>query len=256
MKKLFLLISGTIIGLFSIANAHDMWIEIQGSPKKGEVVSMKMISDHAFPATHNELIPDDQVSNSYMIAPDGKRSDLISNKNGTFTAKAALTKDGTYLIVSGKRPMYWTKTVDGYKPGKNKKEVKGAVKCTYSGKHVKSLVTVGTSGGNAYSQTIGQELEIIPLADPAAISKGGKLPVKVFFKGKPIALDLKATYEGYSTKENEFSQKIKTSSKGECEITLSHAGKWLITLSHREPSKQKDLCDEIMYSATLTFNIR
>jgi uncharacterized GH25 family protein len=259
MKTKLTVISATAAAIItsaaSMTFSHDMWIEVQGSPKKGNTIAMKMISDHSFPPQHNELIEDKDVSKTYIIDPDGKKFDVVSDKKGQYVSKKVLSKDGTYLIVSGKNWLYWTKTTEGYKPGKDKKQVKGAVHCIYSGKFVKSLVTLGKAGGKSFSKVIGQDLEIIPLSDPAAIPAGGIIPIKVMFRGKPVKADVQATYEGFSAKENEFAQTIKTSPKGECEIKLSNPGRWLIRLEYREPAKQTDLCDEVMYSASLTFMV-
>jgi uncharacterized GH25 family protein len=152
--------------------------------------------------------------------------------------------------------MYWTKTTTGWEKGKHKLQVKGAVKCVKSGKFCKAIINVGQPGGTVYSRKIAHDLEIVPQKDPGTLSAGDRMPVKIIFKGKPLSTDVKATYSGYSKKKDTFAVKTTSDNSGITEIKLKKKGKWLIQVSHRLPSANSRLCDEILYSATLTFEIK
>jgi len=233
-----------------------MWIDIQGAVQKGAAVVMKMPSDHAFPARDNEYVPADKVVPGYIITPVGKKMSIKHKGNDTFISSGKLKSNGTYLFVTGKKWMYWTKTADGYQKDKNKKQVSGAIKGVYSGKYSKSLVTVGPAAGKAYSKRVGHKLEIIPLKDPAGLKKNSRLPVKILFNGRPFKGEVKATYAGYSNEKNVFAIKTTSNGKGICSIKLVKKGPWLIKVGFREPAVDKTLCDEVLYSSTLTFELK
>jgi len=256
-SKVKCFLTGVIVLCFLPVSSysHDMWVVLQGAVKKGAPAVMKMASDHAFPAQDNEFVSANEAVPGYIIGPAGKKIS-IKGKNDTFVSSGKLKKNGTYLVVTGKKWMYWTKTAEGYQKGKNKKQVTGAVKSVYSGKYSKALITVGKAAGNAYRKTAGQKLEIIPLKDPSKLKRNSTLPVKILFKGKPFSGEVKATYAGYSKEKNAFAVETKTDKKGICSLKLVQKGPWLIKVGFSESAANKTLCDEVMYSSTLTFELK
>lgn len=232
-----------------------MWVETGNVlVKPGKTVTMKFPSDHAFPAHHNEYIKAEEMATTYILSPSGRKI-AIKKQKGNIYRSSPLRETGTHLIVSGKKWLYWTQTTNGWKVGKNKRQVKNPIKGVYSGKFAKSLITVTRPGGKTYQKRTGHDLEIIPLANPSLVKKNGYLTCKVIFKGRPYRGPVKATYAGYSTKKNVFAVTTRTNSRGTCRIRLNRKGPWLIKAGLRLPAKgrKKALCDQILYSATLTF---
>jgi len=237
-------------------SAHDVWFEMKDfNHQKGAFVECSFPSDHAFPSTNKEFVPADRVAQSYLIPPTGVNIPIVSVGNNVYRSARKLMQPGSYLAVTGKKWTYWTQTTEGFQEGKSKLQTKGALKGIYSGKFCKAIVTVDKPGGNAFSRIVGHDLEIVPLKDPASLVKGDTLPIKVLFKGKPAEMEVRATYDGYSSKQNVFAVTIKTNLLGMGEIKIKNKGKWLMNTSFTEKSVDTRLYDEKMYAATLTFQI-
>ena len=178
---------------------------------------------------------------------------IVSVGNNLYRSAQKLFQPGSYLAVAGKKWTYWVKTTEGFIEGKNKSQVKNALKGIYSAKFCKAVITVDKPGGNVFSKIVGHELEIIPLKDPATLTRGEVLPIKVLFKGKPAEMEVKATYDGYSSRNNVFAETIKTNTQGLGEIKIGKKGKWLVKTNYTEKAADNRLYDEKMYAATLTF---
>ncbi len=238
-------------------NAHDMWFEMKDyTVVKGSAMECCYPSDHAFPSKNKEFVPTDRTAQSYLIAPTGAVIPIAAAGNNLNRSSRKLYQAGSYLAVSGKKWTHWVKTTDGHVEGKNKTQVTNAVKGIYSGKFCKAIVTVEKPGGAMFSKVVGQDLEIIPLKDPGTLKKGGILPIKVLLKGKPAELEVKATYDGYSSRDNVFAITIKTGKDGKGEIKIGKTGRWLVKTGYKEKPADTRLYDEKMYAATLTFQVR
>lgn len=254
MNKILAVLSILVIP-FAIS-AHDMWVSFDGRLAKGKKVTMKFPSDHKFPASKGKFVSHKYLAKTYIIEPDGSRMQVARKSGNKYQSAQKLDKNGTYMVVSGKKWMYWVKTKKGYKSGINKPQVKNPLKCTYSGKFTKSFVNTGAGSGKAWSTRIGHDLEIIPQNDPAMLKKGDTLVVKVLLEGKPFEGIVSATYDTYSDKEDDFALSIKKSKNGVYRIPLRHVGRWLVKVGHWEPEEKDRKCDGVQYSSSLTFRVR
>jgi uncharacterized GH25 family protein len=239
-------------GLF----AHDVWIyPVDKSPVINKTFAFKLQSDHVFPAQNKEVVNEKKLPETFILNPAGKKILTRQTNPGIFESYEKLPQKGTYLVVSGKKGTFWAKTTSGSKEDADK-SLKGALKVTYSIKFSKAVISVGASGGVIYAKTLGHDLEIIPLKDPGTLKAGESLPVRVLLKGKPFIGDINATYEGFSTGENQFALSQKTNGNGEAAFTMSKSGTWLVVVSYRGPYVDKKKADENLYAATLTFIIK
>jgi len=75
---------------------------------------------------------------------------------------------------------YWMKTTEGWK---NQRQRKGLeiLEEGHSYKFTKHVV----KWCNLLAKPLGQRFEIVPLQDPTRLKEGDRLPVKIFFEGKP-----------------------------------------------------------------------
>ncbi len=248
--------------LFALAvpagiSAHDMWLEMKDFTVKNNSAAVCTFAwGHDFPSSHNETVPRERMAPSYLLSPGGAMVRLVPGENGAYRSAAPLSQPGSYLAVSGKRWTCWVKTTAGYVEGKNKAQAAGALRGINSGKFCKAVITVDAPGGAAFSRVVGHELEIVPLRDPGTLDRGDALPVRVLFKGRPAEVEVKATYDGYSRKENVFAVTVKTDVQGRAEIPISKSGKWLIRTAVTEKPADTRLYDEKAYAATLTFQTR
>lgn len=256
MKRIIILTALLITTAIISASAHDMWIAPESyNLIKGENAKATFPYGHVFPAEDKEYTKKETMIDTTIITPKGKNIKLNTWKGEVLQSKK-LKEEGTYLMVSGNKGGFYTKTTDGKSERKPKNEVSNAAKGTYSKKFTKSVITVGNAGGAAFSRVTGQPLEIVPLDNPALLKNGDQISVKVLLNGKPYETELKATYDTYSKEKNAFAQTIKTDSNGIGIIKLTKNGAWLVRAVNKVPYSNPEKADEQSYTATLTFSIK
>ena len=181
-------------------------------------------------------------------------------KDGYGETKLTLPEEGMYLTAITRRPSMNTT----YRENGKEIAVKGPktghreiVSSVYSQQFAKSVFLSGNIFTGNISRPIGHTLEIIPLTNPFALenNRGGRMKVKVLYKGKPLAFQkLQAMYEGYS-KNDESSAYVSTNRDGIADIRIDHWGAWVIkTRLDTTPSDElKDKINTERYFAFLTF---
>lgn len=255
-KKLYITIF-FVAAVFITGYSHFMWISPAGYVlNKGDILKLRFPSAHLFPATATtEIVEKDKMSDTLLYDPSGK-SVKLSLWNGDILESKRLNREGTYLVVSGKKGAFFSKTSDGRYEKKPKDEVLNAVKCTYSKSFNKAIVTVGAPAGNTYSKVLGHDIEIIPLRDPGTLKIGTELQMKVLLNGRPYETGVDAIYDGFTKEENKFAQQVKTDKKGIATIKITNTGSWLVKVNNKIPYKNLKKADEQSYTATLTFFIK
>lgn len=238
------------------ASAHDMWLEVRDyTSAVGDEISLTLGYGHYLPA--REFMDRKNLEEIYILDEKGNKIGMKAYSDVEFKGERPLKKKGTYLIVAEKKGGFFTKTTEGYKRGYTKKGLKNVIQCTYSAKYSKAVVNVGKAGGKAFSEVLGHDLEIVPLADPGTLARGDYLPIKVMFNGKPLSSShVFATYVGFSTEKNTFAYATKTDKKGIAKIRMLKAGVWLITTCHIEAYPDLKECDQYKFASSLTFEIK
>lgn len=54
-------------------------------------------------------------------------------------------------------------------------------------KYAKTIIEVGRDGPRSYARVVGHPLEFVPLADPSGLGRGDTLPVRLLYRGQPLA---------------------------------------------------------------------
>jgi len=97
-------------------------------------------------------------------------------------------------------------------------------------RHLKALVQVGDARDGSFAKVLGQPLEIVPERDPAFAAPGERLPVKVQFRGAPLA---GARIEAFSRVGDDVrGADLRTDGRGLVEIPIDRRGVWLIRMVH------------------------
>lgn len=248
--KMFVLISLLLTMVPAMAAAHDMWLTVD-KPVVGQPLHLIVGYGHAFPA--NEGTEADKLVPAYIVGPKG-RVETRAGDQLDFTSVAPLT-EGSYVVVSGRQAQYYTKTPDGSKD-LPRNQTPGAIGCLRSAKYAKAIVNLGAAKGDV-SAPVGQTLEIVPLANPAALKKGEDLPVLILFEGNPLSgAQLFATFSGFSTEGNTFAFAAKSDKEGKARIKLWHPGEWLVLVKHEVPFDDPTVCDKFAHAAALTVTLK
>lgn len=253
MKRLSIL-AAILIVLLTVASpvqAHFLWLNSgKGPARVGQPLPITIGWGHCFPVS--EKCDPARLLEPKALSPIGEPVRLI--KKSPLAYALTPTRPGTYLVLAAYEPGFLTKTTQGYKH-QDKKGLKEVLFCFRYDLRAKALVTV--EGGAGYDQRAGDVLEITPLVDVSRLKTGDTLPVKVWFRGKPLpGAEIEATYAGFSQQPNQFAFHGRTDAQGVAKVKLLGPGVQLIAVTHKEPYPDKNTCDQQLYRYTLTFHLR
>ena len=137
---------------------------------------------------------------------------------------------------------YWSKTIYGWK-NLPKRKASRVVEANHSFYYSKALM----AWNDAMRSPIGiAQLDIILLKNPFELKAGDLLPIKVFYRGKPIA--------GVEVEGRDHEVLSTTDKEGMARVRISK-GQQLISVDHREPLKDDPDADYLSFTATLTFEV-
>jgi uncharacterized GH25 family protein len=267
-KDYLLLLLGILALMFVPTNlfAHNLWLNPSNHYSEvGETIDIGIGWGHKyFENRTDQEVKEETVKEISAVDPDGEIVELARKSPSLFQLK--IDKPGVYLVTAGSTPGIFTTTPEGRKWA-NKKEVQHPLKCTAYHIIAKTLILAGKDDRNISTPT-SQPLEVIFLKDPSNLKKGDSLPIRVLFEGKPLAgISLNAKYAGYDKEasgdghghgpsEKHYPVETITDNQGEAAFTPETSGHWIILLSHRTPYPDTGTCDEYMFNAAFTFELK
>ena len=219
---------------------------------------LAMLADH-FPGSQ---IAFDAMSP--LMVRMQKRHDTINETSAKFRWGLSDIKDlegwdPRYGLAAELKPGFYTIYKDGDKKKHHmgpKTGLKNEEMSLHYCQQGKAIVNSGKVT-DSFRQPVGHKLEIIPLKNPALLREGDTLPLKVLFDGEPVPgyPKLLATYLGFST-TGAFAY-AKSVVRGQSEVKISMTGVWYVNAKYqtRPTGDLVDKCDEVSYTATLTFEV-
>lgn len=257
MKRIRTALSALAIMLLAApAFAHDFWADAL-DPQEGKSLTTVIGYGHNFPG--GEALSDEQIKTRFeaprLLGFGGVLELSKGADNKFFISKKPVTK-GTYLVLTSAAPTFYTTAPNG-STSKPKNEVPGAVTCMRSSSFGKAIINVGGAAAETalFTKPVGQNLEIVPMANPAAIKPGQKFPVKVLFKGQPLVGATVAAYFAGFSDEGASAFSGRTNKDGIVNIIPLKGGKWLAKVSHSFPYVDLNACDTERLNSSLTFTI-
>jgi len=195
-----------LLAVATAADAHDFWLQPprwQFAPR--EPVGITLEVGHG-PYRQRSPIPARRIIRFEAMTPDGRRTDLrrgLHVGEAADDATVAFGTPGTYLVVletdnraeshlPAIRFNDYLK-VEGLTPAialrarTARTDADGAE--NYS-RHAKMIVQVGPvdqTGLSLLLKPVGLALEIVPETNPSSIRRGGVLPVRIYYRGAPLA---------------------------------------------------------------------
>ena len=259
------------------APAHQLWIGANAylltypGPRPGPVSAQAFVTfGHRLPV--DDPLDDERFGGLYLISGDGRPVRLETEPTGYRTVRLSFGSAGARWLASVNRPIFSTQVKDAAGNVAFVRAPKDAapagaqvVDATQIHGFAKTLVVVRGQGGAAagdpvVSRPLGHTLELVPLGNPAALAKGGTLPVQVLFRGRPyveepleiVAEHVAGAYLGAPAKWTG-----ETDRQGRVAVPLALAGPWqvLVTVIDPVPPELKAKADQIRYRATLTFEV-
>jgi uncharacterized GH25 family protein len=251
MKKLIGIITIGIMltGIAPVAQAHILWLNASNyAPQAGETIWLEIGFGHTYP--RDELMKEGRIERVYAVTPDGRETAAEE----IFPAFYKFTPDtqGTHMIVAVLKSGFVSKTTDGRKLG-NKKNLTDVVSCFAFRMTAISVITVGPKN-HSLPQKTDKILEIQALKNPASLQQGDVLPLRIMFKGKPLAgASFKAACKNCVTdKKHSWAQESESNSQGIVQVRLTSVGPWMFTTTYEVPYPDTDECDNYMYRTSLT----
>jgi len=159
MSKVFCLAVVMVLTGVSPAQAHEIWA-IAENPVEGKPLVAVLGYGHEFP--HGEDIAQERLSIFYPLKVVDAQGKELALKPGDRNFKAVTEKPiekGTYLILTGYMPTYWSKGPEG-SVMKPKNEVPGATTCERYSRAAKGIVNIGGASDDFVTKPVGTKLEI------------------------------------------------------------------------------------------------
>lgn len=235
--------------LSGAAAAHDVWISAVGTGADARVVV-----NYGHPGDRHPPLAD-KVLDLAATPPGGtpvplKAKLATSVVDGIVVATAPWTGDA---LVAGRYDNgFWVEAQDGVHRNSSRLVYPDARTAMWSIKFAKAVVGRSAPWGTV----LGHEMEIVPLADPAALTVGATLPVRVLFRGAPLAGIAVERGDGVTVKDEKDMPTFKTNADGVAEIPIAQAGPQLLAVDHEaKPAKLPALADYDLYNATLMVDV-
>jgi uncharacterized protein DUF4198 len=225
-----------VLAVPALAFGHDTWLlPSRATVPVGDPLMLEMTSAMRFPEPEVPVKPERIARSGLRLG--GATLPLTPQKGGSKALKLSATPrlEGLATVWAESLPRdidMKPAQVDHYLAEAGATEVRdqwakagrGPWHETYV-KYAKSFVTVGASREDrSWAEPVGMALEIVPEVDPARLSSGQRLAVRVLEDGKPAAgLSVAAATTGGAIVSTEV-----TDADGRASFVLGRSGPWLI----------------------------
>lgn len=145
---------------------------------------------------------------------------------------------------------------EGFKSVIAARKAKGATES--EGRELYSRYTklILPGAGAEATKALGHVAEIVPEKSPDQLKAGESLPVRVVFRGKPLAgVRVSAVYAGAKLEGHTYPVNAQTDAKGRALLKLDRPGLWYARLIHMVPAENDPDIDWRSFFVTLTFEV-
>ena len=250
--------------LSTIAFSHTFWLNATDyfpeiySPEYGARTKVYFGWGHGYPVA--DFLSVDKLSKFDLITPKGKSKPIKPGVGGFLATELSFSEKGTHIVAASLKPGFYTMYVEKGKIHHRsvpKTGLSGVILSLHFEQYAKALINVADSE-SSFLKPVGHTLEIVPLVNPAGLKVGDYMSVQVLFKGKPARFcQVYGTYAGFSTGDD-FAFATTADGQGNAKIRILNHGDWLIKARIKVPAPDelKDKCNELSYTATLTFEVK
>ncbi len=249
----------------SALRAHDFWIEPSSfSPAPGQRISLRLRVGQSFQGDPVPRIP--AFIQRFDSVGAGGPLPVIGLPGRDPAGYAAFPAPGLQWIVYGGTPekvelagpkfeSYLAEEgLESISALRAKRgQTAAGVKEQFS-RCAKAVIAVPGAGdagkGAAFDAVLGLTLELVPEANPTALKPGAELPVRLLYRGKPLAGALVIALPRDRPAEK---VSARTDAKGRVRLRLDHAATWLVKAVHMTPAPAGSGADWESFWASLTF---
>lgn len=219
----------------SAAHAHGVWV----AERFGETAIV-----YGEGPSDDKYKPEKVKKVQFCTAADAC-SVIEPTQSETYSVLPKPETDGVFVVdfLNG----FWTKDGAGKWANKPKSAVDDPQDSVLSQKYNVTIMGHWPDGLGP----LGNALEIVPMADPAALNVGDTFEVQVLLDGKPLA-DATVTAD-FTGAPDAFTSK--TNAEGKADVTIRNGGLNVLGVGHAVPLGDAHDADRLSYEATLAFTL-
>ncbi|MDR1048230.1 MAG: DUF4198 domain-containing protein [Synergistaceae bacterium] len=243
-----------------IAFAHELIVKpSKMTAEKGEVLPIELQSTHQF-------IVQEEVENVSRIEAGVFRNGVLEKSELKeiepelrIDCQVKIADDGAVLVVAAKDGEIWSVTNEGGQAGSRKElEAKNlkVLRASKNDKFAKAIVNASKDDKN-FAAAVGQELEVVPVTNPADARPGEYFQVKILYKGQPVSVPVWATWDGFAPElQNTYAYYTESGSDGAAQIKITAPGLWIVRAAKDgEPGAEGEY-DVRNLRSVLTFEVK
>jgi uncharacterized GH25 family protein/ketosteroid isomerase-like protein len=253
--------------------AHDFWLvpdAFQVTP--GGWIQVRGQTSSRFP-TSESAVTADRVADARVISAAGEETIRDLSISGTsLLLRSRPTTPGQRIVAVRLHPRSVRESAESFR---RYLELEGApealerygregllprtdsVTRRYA-KYAKTFVEVGEGGPRAWERTAGHPLEIVPLADPATVRLGDTLPVRLLYRGRPLASARLHTSRAPRTGGTQMAGQdphLETDGNGVARVFIDCIGLWNVRTLQIVPADRGSGADWDAHWATIVFEV-
>jgi uncharacterized GH25 family protein len=215
-----------------MAFAHELIVKpSKMEAAKGEVLPVELQSTHRF-------IVKEEVENVALIKAGvfrgGKLEEAELKENEPelrIDYSVKIEDEGAVLVLANKSGEIWSTTSEGGIAGSRRElEAKNlkVLRAAKTDKFAKAIVNA-SRGDTKFLTVTGQELEVIPVTNPADAKVGEYFQVKIIYKGQPASIPVWATWDGFAPElQNTYAYYTESDAEGIARIKITTPGFWIV----------------------------
>ena len=248
------------LGFASAVFAHELIIKpLNMTTSKGETLPVELHSAHRF-------IVAEEVENISRIKAGVFRNGVLkeselkpNDPELRIDFNVKVEDNGAVLVVAAKDGEPWSVTNEGGMEGSRKElEAKNlkVIRTSKNDKFAKAIVNTSKDDKD-FATHVGQELEIVPVTNPANAKVGEYFEVKILLRGQAAALPVWATFDGFAPDlESTYAYYTESNSEGTAKIKITSPGLWIVrTTKDGEPGVEGEY-DIRNLRSILTFEVK
>lgn len=219
----------------------------------GSALPVTVVSSHVFMKSE-ELEQAEDVA-VWLVRGDKRESVKLTANQAAFTYDGIVTAPSAsgFIIAGSRLPQIWSLTPEGLKQG-TPTTLPGARRPMKIEKFSKTLINLHDAN-DVWSRTLGDRLEVVPMANPASVRPGQDLRVRILFDGKPLSTRVYATYDGFTENPNSYAYFTETADDGTAQVRITQPGLWMVRVEQRMEEKAADH-EQYMARAVVVFQVK
>jgi uncharacterized GH25 family protein len=243
-----LLLAVSVAGFGGNLSAHDLWLTSAPS-------GTQRVATIFFGETNRRDLPVAQRFAYVDVVADLGTTSLQTgpfieqkSNNSLLTPPFAQPPSNAVLAASYDNG-YWLNTPGGSRNVSRRLIPQGS-NTRWVAKFAKTLL-----GPGAYTRVLGQELELVALADPFTLTAGKALQVRVQLRGKPVTDAKVRILDGVTVMDPKDARSVPTDASGVATIPLDRRGLYVLAVEYITPAVAPELADRDEFNSTLAFTL-